>query len=388
MDIVEKEEVWFEYSVEFIGEPDDSLIPPLEIALLSFVEEELLQCVFRRRRLAGYEGSEIIGAIDYFPVDEKLDEDCPGGEDNCSVYKGRMDIYLTETEGAEDAILATRKSIRDTFNNGDLPNGKIEKISYLGPDLGTSSAIDTDGGSLQSNPALQNSLSAPMVTMISLGVVCVIIAFAAGYRYKNNYYEKDDGPSTLGPTGSEITATNSNLSAGSNSTPGFSAMMPSAYRLGESHCMDAILEGDISDSSRANTTSSDIMVSESGFTEEGDSRDASMLQYSGEHVLGAERLDGFDPNSNSYLYEDSNSEIPPPSLLGSSNETWEDDAGEEGKFRVPTFSSLGNGNWESRDDDDEVPFDAVSSPLKQKPYPDALPSAITETSPLKTHMVD
>lgn len=71
VDIVDKEEVWFDYSVEFSGEPNDALIPPLEVSMLAAVEEKLLPCFLdRRRRLS----IEIIGAIDYFPIDEKIDE--------------------------------------------------------------------------------------------------------------------------------------------------------------------------------------------------------------------------------------------------------------------------------------------------------------------------
>lgn len=240
-----------------------------------------------------------------------------------------MNLYLTDSTGADDAVLATRKAIRDILLSSSLLSDEILQVTYLAPDLGTSSVIDNGGGSLTPETNLDSSLSAPMVTMISLGVVCVVVAFAAGFRYKNKY-DRDEGKSTLGPTGSEITAASSSLSGGSNSTPGFSAMMPSTYRIGESHCMDAILEGD-SDSSH---NQSEIMVSDSGYSEE-DSRDTSLLQYSGEHVLGAERLDGFDP-SDSYLYDDSQSEVPPPSLLG--GDSWEHD-GEDFRWEPSPFKS-------------------------------------------------
>jgi hypothetical protein len=307
----------------------------LEQKIASEVEDGLLYC-----RTAGDAHSlddRIIGGVDYLPLDEtqrggestfilrdtslrpktltnasSLASVCPGNPDNCVVYKGIIELYLVAEDGSKDAILEARKSILNVMNEytGALDGDGIINVEYLAPDLGTSALQeDQSNGNLSADGG---SVSAPTVVMVSLGVVCVIVALSAGYRYKNR---GDDvaAASTIGPGGSQLTMTSSKISTGTNSTPGFSAMMPPSYRLGESHCMDAVLEGDSSDTSRQ-ARSSELIVSDSGYSSEGSSRDMSSLQYSREHILGAytlaegESRDDFDD----YLYEESNSDIPSP----------------------------------------------------------------------------
>lgn len=218
---------------------------------------------------------------------------------------------MTE-DGFGDAIYHTRKSILNLLNVeiGSIDGDGISSVRYLAPDLGTS-ALQED----QSNSkSLTNgkSLSAPTVVMVSLAVVCVVIALTAGYRYKKR---GDDAAaaSTIGPGGSQLSLASSKLSFGSNSTPGFAAMMPPSYRLGESHCMDAILEGDSSDTS-SQARSSELIVSDSGYSSEGSSIDLPSMYHSKGNILGAHRMDEGHSRDDcdDYLYEESNSDIQSP----------------------------------------------------------------------------
>jgi hypothetical protein len=328
--IVTKVEVWWKYSVQFeVSTDTTAAMRILEQKIASEIEDGLLYC----RRL----DDGIIGGVDYLPLDEPQREGesifisrdtslrpktltnasslasvCLGNPDNCIVYLGIIELYLVAEDGSEDAILEARKSIMNIMNDdtGTFDGHGIINVEYLASDLGPSALQEN-----QSNGNLSadgGSVSAPTVVMVSLGVVCVIVALSAGYRHKNR---GDDvaATSTIGSGGSQLTMTSSKISTVTNSTPEFSAMMPPSYRLGESHCMDAVLEGDSSDTS-SQARSSELLVSDSGYSSGGSSRDMSSLQYSGEHILGAytmaegKRRDDFDD----YLYEESNSDIPSP----------------------------------------------------------------------------
>lgn len=186
----------------------------------------------------------------------------------------------------------------------------ISQIEYLSPDMQTSAAQGSGTGENVSTG--DESASAPTAVMVSLGVVCAAMALTMGYRYKNRV--DDAALSTIGPCGSQMTMTSSQMTGSTDGTPGLSEMMPSTYRLGGSRCMDAILEGDSSDtSSQARNVS--IVVSESGYSEE-DSRtlprEKSYLDQSGDYLLGAHRVQVGGAYSMDQLFDDSFSDIQSP----------------------------------------------------------------------------
>lgn len=184
----------------------------------------------------------------------------------------------------------------------------ISQIEYLSPDVQTSAAQGSQtGDNIFSG---DESTGPPTAAMVSIGVVCAAIALTMGYRYKNRV--DDAALSTIGPCGSQLTMTSSQLSGNTDSTPGLSTMMPSSYRLGGSHCMDAILEGDSSDtSSQAKNVS--IIVSESGYSEDeslASQKEKTNLDQSGEYLLGAHRVEnGYKMDQ---LLHDSFSDIQSP----------------------------------------------------------------------------
>lgn len=235
---------------------------------------------------------------------------CPGVSVNCVVYKGTISLYLENDGNVEEAIEKTRTSIIELMNQhvDGFISDDISLIEYLSPDMQTSAA---QGSQTSDNISSgEESISPPTAAMVSVGVVCAVVALTMGYRYKNRVDES--ALSTIGPCGSQLTMTSSQMSGNTDGTPGLSTMMPSTYRLGESHCMDAILEGDSSDtSSQAKNVS--ILVSEGGYSEE-DSltypREKSNLDQSREYLLGAHRVEiGYKMD---HLLHDSFSDIQSP----------------------------------------------------------------------------
>jgi hypothetical protein len=224
--------------------------------------------------------------------------ECPGAEPgNCFVFRGLMDLYLVREADKDVAFLEARKAIRNLMSetNGLVVTG-IENVNYLRPALS-----DTDGleGS-QSIAATERNeqLGSGLVTLAALGSFFVLVAMIAAYRY-NRTGDRDDSKLTIDPNGSQITGASSNLSRGPSPLSPFSAMLPNAYRLNEPDSMSAILEGD-SDSSI--DRSHDIVVSDSGYTEE-DSRDVSYMQgFTNDPVLGAHKMDEYDAEED-YLFD-------------------------------------------------------------------------------------
>jgi hypothetical protein len=228
--------------------------------------------------------------------------------ENCVVYRGQVTLLFTEEIGDTQAIeTEVRDTIRSLMENVVfIKTSDIQSMEYLGPNFGKN-AVENQSGTSNNLTSAGVGVSGPTVVMVSLSVVCIIVGLTAGYRYKNRATDDNNALSTIGPGGSQLTAEDSKMSESSDSTPGFQAMMPPAYRLGESHCMDAILEGETSEPENT----SDIIVSESGFSTD-DSRENSEMQYSREHVLGAEALREDFVEFDDYLYEESDSEIQSP----------------------------------------------------------------------------
>ncbi|CAJ1969466.1 unnamed protein product [Cylindrotheca closterium] len=323
---VSRLEVWWKYSVHFNADVDRaSALMMLQMKLAAELEDELLQCNDRNESRRLEEGEGIVG-VDYLPLDEQLDEVCPGVSVNCVVYKGMISLYLEYTGNVEDAIGTTRKKIIDvmSLDADGIIGDDISQIEYLSPDMQTSAA---QGSGTGDSVSTGESVGTPTAALVSLGVVCAAIALTMGYRYKNRV--DDAALSTIGPCGSQLTMTSSQLSGShlsgsqlsgnTDSSPGLSTMMPSTYRLGESHCMDAILEAEGSDTSSQGRNVS-IIISESGYSEEdslANPRGASNLDKSGEYLLGAHRVGsgyrmGQLMNDSDQLLDDSFSDIQSP----------------------------------------------------------------------------
>jgi hypothetical protein len=212
-----------------------------------------------------------------------------------------MDLYLEPGSETDTAVYEARSAIRELMMESTLLDGVagIERVKYLAPDLDDTSAVVTDntGDSLASENG-RDSLNLGLLMLLGFGSVFVVIAFIVGYSYKRQEDKEDNSPTLA--TGSYITGVNSDLSAETGSrSPApispFSAMIPDAYRLHNPDTMSAILESDSDSASQAQ--SSDIFVSESGYTEE-DSIDMSYIQsleaLAHEPVLGAHRMDDYD----------------------------------------------------------------------------------------------
>eukprot|EP00980_Cylindrotheca_fusiformis_P028705 scaffold22638_cov138-Cylindrotheca_fusiformis.AAC.17 len=310
--IVSKTEVSWTYAVHFKDSTDTTAaMRILEQVIGSELEDDLLYCRTsgETRRL----DSQSTAGLDYLPLDEPQPEVCPGGPDNCVVFKGYMMLYLATENDLDDAVLVARRSIKTLMNakSHSFIDDGITSIEYLGPDFGTA-AVQEDR-SKGNRLANEDAISPPTIVMASLAAVCVTIALAAGYRYKKRG-EDAAGTSTIGPVSSHHSMASSKNSICSTGSQTFSVPMPSSYRLGESHCMDVILEGGGSDTS-SQTHDGELIVSDCGYSSDASSRDTASLQYSNDHMLGAfgmYDLEGRD-DLDSYLYSESNSEdIPSP----------------------------------------------------------------------------
>lgn len=220
---------------------------------------------------------------------------CPGVSVNCVVYKGTVSLYLEDDGQVDGAIATTRRSIINTMSqnaNGIMGDG-ISKIEYLSPDMQTAAVQGTRTGD---NVAADNeSMSAPTAVIVSVGVVVAAIALTMGYRYKNRV--DDAALSTIDAyCGSQLTMTSSQLSGntGTDSASALSSMMPSTYRIGESHCMDAILEGGDSSDTSSQARNESIVLSEGGCNDEASRAfppGNQNVNHSGDYLLGAQRPD-------------------------------------------------------------------------------------------------
>ena len=184
------------------------------------------------------------------------------------------------------------------MNNNELSLTGVEKVRYLAPSLNEAAALEGGSTSLQSGR--NNNNNSDVAVLVGVGSVFLIVAVLAAYRFRKT----TDKDPALTVTGSQITGVDSNLSGGSGpaSPPSpFSAMLPTAYRLNDSDTMSAILEGD----SDSNQSRSDIIVSDSGYTDD-DSRDQSYLHaLSNDPVLGAQKMDEYDDDDDDddYLFD-------------------------------------------------------------------------------------
>lgn len=232
-----------------------------------------------------------------------------------------MFLYLQEDANVDIAVFETRKAIQEMMR-GITPGwiSKVEGVEYLAPDLSDPSAAETSEAN-SSQPSNEISSSPAIPILSAVGAVFFVLTLVAAYRFRKDRPEALDGPSTVGPstlTGGPGTpkAAGASLEEPPADTPAppFTGMLPGVYR--QSYRMGAILE-DGSDSA-SYSRSSDIIVSECGYTDDDSSRDHSYLNsmLNEDPILGARGMDeDYEPDDSDYLYDTME---PPPLSRGSS----------------------------------------------------------------------
>jgi hypothetical protein len=219
-----------------------------------------------------------------------------------------MFIYLEEGADQDIAVLETRREIRDNmsaFIASSIP--KVESLEYLAPDLPNPSSAESAETRTVQNNEIVSSTVIPILSAV--GAVFVMLTLVAAYRFRKERTEQLDGPSTIGPPatmGGSSTVANASPALSNNPdtpAPAFSGMLPGTYR--QSYRMGAILE-DGSDSASYSRTS-DIIVSECGYTDDDSSRDQSYLSsmLHEDPILGARGMDEEYEPDDEYLYDTS-----------------------------------------------------------------------------------
>lgn len=229
-----------------------------------------------------------------------------------------MFIYLQEDADADVAVLEMRKEIQNLMSEFMASSiSKVQSVEYLAPDLSNPNSAETSVDTRATE--LNSSTAIPVLSAV--GAVFLMLTLVAVYRFRKGKPEAMDGPSTVGPStmadGSQ-TPTNHQSPLSSSpavtAAPPFTGMLPGVYR--QSYPMGAILE-DTSDSA-SYSRNSDILVSESGYTDDDSSRADQSYMSSMVHddpILGARGMDeDKEPEDDEFLYDISE----PPPLVKSS----------------------------------------------------------------------
>jgi hypothetical protein len=174
-----------------------------------------------------------------------------------------MGLYLEKGADADSAVYASRQKIQDLMLqvNGTSAPGVV-KAAYLGPVLVAPSNAEASNRVVNVNDN-STTLTPAYTALIAVGGLILIAAVLVSYRRKGSREGKDGGALTVA-AGSDLTTANSSVTGSSNPKSPFSAMLPSPYRLDQDPNMSSILEGESDSASQAR--SSDILVSESGYT--------------------------------------------------------------------------------------------------------------------------
>jgi hypothetical protein len=213
-----------------------------------------------------------------------------------------MGLYLEEGAAADNAIYESRLKIQDLMFevNGTSAEGVV-KATYLGPDLVDASNVESSNRDGNFEYGNSSTLTPAYTALIAIGGLILIATVLVSYRFRRSREGKDEG-SLIFAAGSELTTANTSVTGSSAPKSPFSAMLPSPYRLERDPNMSAILE-DGSDSG-SHARSSDIMVSESGYTtDDGDSVQSVYLQSlsNAPPTLGARKKD--DDSDDDYLFD-------------------------------------------------------------------------------------
>lgn len=239
----------------------------------------------RRLQLDGVSG------LDYMPLDAKNEDIvCFSGSNStspiiCETYFGRMFMYLQSDTDKNMALIDMLYSIQNTMQKKDFPSiDAITRVWYIEPELKEASGI-SDGSDLMpdNSTSVDNSFSAGALTAFAALGVFVFAALALGiFRMRRS---PPSGISTIEHTSRITTYSNSQFES-RHST--FSSMLPTSLRLDDT--MSAIIEGD-SDSEKCQGS---VIVSEGGYTSDGDSQHHTMnvmFHSNLEPVLGAQKID-------------------------------------------------------------------------------------------------
>ncbi len=215
----------------------------------------------------------------------------------CFVYVGEMFIFLEKSADTDIAILETRKAIKSLMSEvGTLSIPKVKRVKYLLPKLSDSDSIEAPRSAQSNIIQTGQDGSSPAIPVLSaMGGLFVVLGMVAAYRLRKQGTETVDGPSTVAG-GSTMAASQASLSM-SPTVPvsPFAGILPGAYQTREQYPMGAILE-DTSDSASYSRTS-DIVVSDCGYTDEESSRDHSYHQamlHDDSSILGARGMDDYD----------------------------------------------------------------------------------------------
>lgn len=290
------------YAVEFYPEmtveQKAEAITIFELKLVS----ELLVCNkaalpgkrFMRNRKLFEDG---VAGLNYMPLDAKNEDvacftnSTAGGV--CETYLGRMEMYLTADTDEDIAVRNMLFSIRDTMQVPSFPDvDGIIRVWYLEPDLNEPDQISTGGGSGPGGGGPGSFSTGTMVAFAALGVVVFAALVLGVLRMRKN---KDDGitqfgESTYGPEVDPATV---------------SAVFPAAYKLDGADGMNAIHEvSSESDHSRYNCS---IIMSEGGFTSDGESQvEDPLFPVHFDNALGVKSEETDEDADNAMLFGDVN----------------------------------------------------------------------------------
>jgi hypothetical protein len=281
----------------------------VELKLVS----ELMTCnepmrrLFRHRKML----ADGVAGLDYMPRDKKqgdvmcFSNSSLGG--TCDTYNGRMQLYLEKSVNGQNIINELLINIQSVMEKADFPTvAGIVKVWYLSPEMNAVAEANADnlpGNNGQAN-IIESSYSKTgiVVSFSLLGFVFVALMFGM-FRKRDT---GGDASLTIDPSAITIA---SESSATKPSISPFSAMLPQAYSLHDPETMSAILEGDSDAESRAQSS---VIVSDGGFTTDGDSLvDDSMYTSSNIHpVLGAQKVDEDNVDDDRiFLFENDGEEV-------------------------------------------------------------------------------
>ena len=272
------------YAVEFVpgmsSEEKAQAVAVMELKLVS----EILQCDpspialpgkrhVRHRHLA----ENLIAGLNYMPLDARNENVVCYFSDNnstnsgvCETYFGRMEMYLREEADEDFAINSMLFKIRDAMQRSNFPAvDGIIRVWYLDPDLSEVDSI-ADGGIITDGPVGGSYSTGTMIAFAALGVSVFAAIVLGAFRMRRN------GTDVITNLDSTVTGGESNQGA---------FVLPNSYKL------DAVAESD--DDSRYNGS---VIVSEGGFTSDGDSQ---MGHY--DNVLGVDSEDVDDMNNDMIL---------------------------------------------------------------------------------------
>jgi hypothetical protein len=175
-----------------------------------------------------------------------------------------MGLYIEDRAAANDAVYESRKKIQDLMLEVDGTSApRVVKATYLGPVLVNPSNVESSPGEVNNVEYNSSTLTPGYTALIAIGGLVLIATVLVSYRYRGRREGKDGGALTVA-AGSDLTTADTSVTGYSAPKSPFSAMLPSPYRLDQDPGMSAILEDDSDSASHAR--SSDIIVSESGYT--------------------------------------------------------------------------------------------------------------------------